>query len=488
MARRRPFSARRKPTGSAKNMNFREAGRPAQKGSDDRSLPPSTRASRRRSGHDRIPQNQRESVGLAGVVAAISFEARDASALETERIAVSHTFAAPVSLPRGSGFRTWFASRALVARRRHYSLRGGFAVRIAPAVGLLLMIAHAALAQDYRPDFKPETMKPPSSGRANEVLILGSPHLSAAPPTFKASMLAPLLDRLTAWSPTAVATEEMSGLQCDALRRNPARYVETVETYCPDSTPAAHATGLSVPAANAEAERLLASWPAAPSAADRRRLAAVFLAAGERYSALVQWLRLPSAERRIGNGLTVELVRAVFELETRPNESGLVGAVLAARLGLERVWSIDDHSADTLDSPDTNDRKAYDDAIAKAWDNPSTKAWQLQAKRLIDGLASPNGVLATYRGLNAPTIPMLSYRGDVGPALVEPSPQQFGRGYVGYWETRNLRMSANIRDVLAHHPGTRMLAVVGASHKGYLEAYLDQMHDVRLVSAEAVLR
>jgi len=59
---------------------------------------------------------------------------------------------------------------------------------------------------------------------------------------------------------------------------------------------------------------------------------------------------------------------------------------------------------------------------------------------------------------------------------------------VGYWETRNLRMVANIRDVLGRYPGTRMLAIVGSSHKWYYEAYLDQMHDVRLVDVEPVLR
>lgn len=66
--------------------------------------------------------------------------------------------------------------------------------------------------------------------------------------------------------------------------------------------------------------------------------------------------------------------------------------------------------------------------------------------------------------------------------------KRIGRGYVGCWETRNLRMAANIRDVLAGQPGMRMLVVVGAAHKGYLEAYLHQMHDVRMVDTATVLR
>lgn len=49
-------------------------------------------------------------------------------------------------------------------------------------------------------------------------------------------------------------------------------------------------------------------------------------------------------------------------------------------------------------------------------------------------------------------------------------------------------MVANIRDVLSVQPGMRLLALVGASHKGYYEAYLDMMHDVELVDPLVVLK
>jgi len=40
---------------------------------------------------------------------------------------------------------------------------------------------------------------------------------------------------------------------------------------------------------------------------------------------------------------------------------------------------------------------------------------------------------------------------------------------VGYRETRNLRMAANIGDMLGMRSGQRMLVIVGASHKGYFK-------------------
>jgi hypothetical protein len=233
-------------------------------------------------------------------------------------------------------------------------------------------------------------------------------------------------------------------------------------------------------------ERLLAEWPKAPTAAQRRRLAAVFLAAGESSSAVVQWLRLPREERRASDSLTPELVRFLDTRMTRRNEAGLVAGVLAARLGLERLWSVDDHTADSP-TPESQ-QKAYAAAIRGAWDNSFVKARRAADERLEANLDQADGLLAMYRAYNAPEAVMAAFNSDFGATLVEPSPEGFGRNYVGYWETRNLRMVANIRDILGQQPGTRMLTIVGASHKGYYEAYLNLMHDVQLVSSDEVLR
>ncbi|KRA80849.1 hypothetical protein ASD76_16635 [Altererythrobacter sp. Root672] len=342
-----------------------------------------------------------------------------------------------------------------------------------------------ATAQEYRPAFRPDQLKGPPAGRPNEVLVLGTQHLSEMPDTFEPALLDPLLDRLAGWRPEAIAIERVSGLQCDALRRYPSRYAASVKDYCYDPSAAGLATGLDVHAANAEAERLLAAWPSAPSAAQRRNLAAVFLAAGEPVSALVQWLRLPAEERREGDGLNAELVASLNRMKDLRNEDSLIAAPLAARLGLDRLWSVDDHSAD---SPGPADQEAYEAAIMQAWDNPATKARIEEDKQLQAGLSQPDGLMAMYRAVNAPQTAELAYQSDFGAAFTEPSTQGFGRAYLGYWETRNLRMVANIRDVLGQHPGSRLLAIVGASHKGYYEAYLNQMHDVQLVDANTLLR
>ena len=349
---------------------------------------------------------------------------------------------------------------------------------------LTLAVSGLAAAQGYQPDFNPALLKGPATGVRNEVLVLGSPHLSQLPASFAPAQLALLQQRLAGWRPQAIAIEALSGMQCDFLRRFPARYADTITSYCRDTAAARAATGLDVPAATARIDQLLAAWPATPAPAQRRQLAALFLAGGEGASAVVQWLRLPPTERQAGDGLDSALVGQITALAQRRDESILIAARLAAELGHERVYPMDDHTAD---SPDT-DPKGAGAALMKAWNNPASAQRKRAGEALKAHLDSAEGVLAMYRAYNAPGVGKLTFDADFGAALEEPSPQQFGRDYVGYWETRNLRMASNIREVLGKQSGLRMLVVVGASHKGYLEAYLNQMHDVRIVDAMVPLR
>jgi hypothetical protein len=343
--------------------------------------------------------------------------------------------------------------------------------------------ASTALAQVYHP-FDTSRLKGPHSGSQNELLVLGSPHLSGMPAAFRPEQLDPVLDKLAGWQPQAIAIEALSGTQCDFMRRYPDRYKESVDSYCWDPAPAAKATGLDVSEATAAWGRLLATWAAVPSAADRRRLAALFLAGGEGASALVQWLRLPENQRHVGEGLDATLVTRLETLRTRHDESLLIAAALAARLGLERVYAMDDHTADAP----VIDEKGYEVAISKAWDNPATAKRKAMGSALETRLGQRGAMLAMYRAFNEADQAELIFASDFGAALEEPSAGRFGRGYLGYWETRNLRMAANIRDMFAVRPGSRGLVVVGASHKPYLESYLNQMHDMRVVDAQAVLR
>lgn len=345
------------------------------------------------------------------------------------------------------------------------------------------LVAISKLAKAETPAFDPRSYKGQQAGPPTQVLVLGTTHLSGLPDSFKPEYLAPLLDKLAAFKPDIITVENLSGQQCDMLLRYKADYPGVADDYCADTSPARAATGLDLPAAEHEVRTTLANWPAAPTAAQRRHLAALFAAAGDRPSAVVQWLRLPPEERRIGDGIDQALLEILTKAMTRRNESILVGATLAARLGLERVYMTDDH---TSDSVTVNLSDAFSAAIQKVWSMPNAALAEYRARS--EKAASAAEVMALYRYVNAPATQHATIDGDFGANLRAPTPELYGRQYVAWWEVRNLRMVANIRAAFGNKPGARVLSIVGSAHKGYFDAYLNMMHEVKLVDAEQVLK
>lgn len=104
-------------------------------------------------------------------------------------------------------------------------------------------------------------------------------------------------------------------------------------------------------------------------------------------------------------------------------------------------------------------------------------------KKAIDGSDS---LMSFYRFINEPSTSRALMNVDMGRAIVQGAPQLFGRQYVAWRETRNLRMIANLRATYANRPGARVLVLVGASHKGYFERYLSLISDTVTVDTEQV--
>lgn len=349
-----------------------------------------------------------------------------------------------------------------------------------------------AAAQSFAlgtPAFDPRQHKNEIAGRPAEILVLGTPHLSQLPHQVDPKLFDRLLDRLARFSPQIITVEGLSGEECDTLLRFKLQHgSDTWDTYCWPTDELEKATGLNVSQAQDEADRTLAGWKGSPSPAQRRRLAMLFLAANDRGSAMVQWLRLPQTERHSGDGLTAPMVD-ILERKGKPlNENYTIAAALAARLGLDRIYEVDDHTADTPLDENSPQGQAYAKAIEGAWKARPAPSVRAKEDRLEANIGSGADILALYRLMNEPETQRATIASDMGRNASFTSPELYGRQYVAWWETRNLRIVANIRSTLQQDPQGRVLSIIGATHKGYLDAYLDMMQDVRLIDAEQVLR
>lgn len=326
--------------------------------------------------------------------------------------------------------------------------------------------------------------KADETGMHAQVLVLGTAHLSRLTPALTDAALAPLVARLAAFRPDIIAIEAMPAESCDTAARHPATFdPQEFAAYCPNVEAAKKSTGLDVPAAMAEMNRLLGQWPATPNPGQRRRLAAVAMAAGEYGTAALQWQQLAATEQREGDGIDAAVAAQLKAMAAQTDEVNRVAVPVAQRISLARLHAIDDHSGDNVTVADA---AAYGQAIQRAWSGAEAS---MRAVREREALAvRDKDALALYRHLNDPAVLRATVDSDFGAAASEPSAEKYGRIYVGGWETRNLRMAANIRAAFRERPNARVLVIVGSSHKPMLDRLLGTLEGVDIVDAITVLR
>jgi hypothetical protein len=357
-------------------------------------------------------------------------------------------------------------------------------------VAALAAVAVVAPAQAQRA-FDPRAYQHQHVGQPTQILVLGTPHLSGAPEAWDPANLEPLLTRLAAFHPDIIAIEALPGRSIAQMWEYRATYPDVARDYGGRAmvlAALARAT-LSLDFADAEAEvrRTLANWPASPAPADRRRLAALFCAAGDPASALVQWWRLDASERHSDENVSRLLAEqlATYDTPARRNENYLIASRLAARLGLERIHPMDDQSDDV----GPNFEADFTAFMNEPWFQAMLSDPRFAPLRnASEHLNTPAELMATYRMLNRPATGRLDADTQWLNMIDRQSPHDVGRARVAAWETRNLRMAANIREASGRAPGGRVLVIVGSAHRPWLDAYLGMMSDVRLVDVEAVLR
>ena len=66
-------------------------------------------------------------------------------------------------------------------------------------------------------------------------------------------------------------------------------------------------------------------------------------------------------------------------------------------------------------------------------------------------------------------------------------PSGLDRTRLALWDVRNLNIASNVRRVCAKHPGGRVLVIIGASHKPFLDELLAQSLDVTMVQFGSIV-
>lgn len=336
--------------------------------------------------------------------------------------------------------------------------------------------------------FDPATARRTLAVPPTKIMVFGVAHLDGQPKVFDPAWLAPVMCRLRAFAPNLILTEAMAGEQIVMLDAYKAVHGDAGKWAGPTLTIAEDAQaslGLSAPEALAQANVLAARKDL--SFAERRRLAALFLAAAEPFSAATQWLQLPPAERVAKDGPSDKMATMIARFGKGRGELTSMAVRLAVDLGLPRVYGAGDHASDIA----LPDDAAFDAAVKAtpgqialfSYDTPELRPFSSKALE-IDG---PSKVMPVFQTLNSARYGRLDADAQWMSLLRSPQMGTLGRQRVAAWEAQNLRMVTVMRETTAAIAGGRAVLFVGAAHKPFIEAYLRTMSDVEIVSVPAML-
>ena len=312
-----------------------------------------------------------------------------------------------------------------------------------------------------------------------EILVLATPHLANHEGLSQADA-EPVIDVLANWQPAAVGIERIGHREIELMLADPA-HAETLETYIGGeklraSKQAQSLTGLS----SFDADDVIGGWtgPADDPAANGERVA-VALAAYEYETALLYWRRAGRPQ----DGMSEEALDLLRGLDASLNERVSLAVVLAERLGLPRIWPIDSHmdsAAFGRIAGRLQRRIEESGSLAELMDTE----YMLKAAALIEEAEGDGDLLPVYRFLNSSAYAAADMRAQFDIWNRIPIEGEFGRMREAYWDERNFRIAANIRRMSASHVDQRLVVIIGAGHKPFLDELLAATLDVDVAEME----
>lgn len=309
------------------------------------------------------------------------------------------------------------------------------------------------------------------------VMILGTPHLMELEGV-RPAFLDGVISRLRQENFDAVAVENMSAeLLLDIKCRETPYWQELYEAFS-EGVEFGKAHQARTGQSAEEARAAIHTLDRKPSLGEADRIAYVnaFLCTYDVWSAALHYKQLEGQH---------PLDPAVTELLDRytgsHNESNLIGLEIARASGLRQVYSIDDYQDEAIL---VNEFPAFvEDYLshAEAIEASLTSAFYTDIAAMQEKALRDEDLLPLYAFYNSPAYMEGDYENQWAVWLNTHFGSKSDRSRYALWEMRNLAIASHILRIAASHPEQKILVIIGASHKSFLEKYLRQVPDIELM-------
>jgi hypothetical protein len=320
-----------------------------------------------------------------------------------------------------------------------------------------------------------------------KVMILATPHLAQYQGSFRPSALDSLITLFRYWQPALIGVESQAPKTIAFQEEEGHDYTAVIQQFAPDITRYGHLAqsqlGIGGNSARVKADSLLLEVEDGYDV-DEGSLIMHLLAAYDYYSALLQWAYLSKtqqADTYIPAEIKTHLDKSLLSL----NEINSIGIRIAMDSRVERIYQIDDHMDKDL-LQDFSDQLMDDIQVTNAFDEfVRSPLYKESEARLQQGFVT-NNLIPYYRYINSPEYLQQDY--DTQWMMFFKTGLSSGHDLsrIALWEARNMRITANIREMTAMLPGYKALIIIGASHKPFLDEYLSNFIDIEVVQLEEV--
>ncbi|WP_147270758.1 DUF5694 domain-containing protein [Alteripontixanthobacter maritimus] len=315
-----------------------------------------------------------------------------------------------------------------------------------------------------------------------EVMILATSHYAGVEGVTP-SHFDTIIRRLKQFAPEIIAVERVPAHEIAMFRTTP-HYARTLDTYVGSYLSLMNlgqaASGLDP----IEAEVAMSEWVGSPGSLDEasqieRLMTAI--AAYEVETALIYYRALGGRERDEWPDDVPKAVRSeLSKLDVSTNERVAIAARLAEELGAPRIWNVDSHLEDAAFGnivPELMSGLETAGGIeAIVGSEPFSTLAKIQDEAVQNGSLEP-----AYDYVNSPEYGRGDVRSQIDVFNRMPFENKSGLVRQALWDERNFRIAANLRRAMAARPGSRVLLIIGAGHKPWLDQILAATLDMRVV-------
>lgn len=319
-----------------------------------------------------------------------------------------------------------------------------------------------------------------------QILILGTQHLSQVK-NFNTNLLNTLITDLENYHFDAVCIENMPAqLLYDIQSRNDSAYAELIERWGKERLDLAKSTQqylkIGFLEAQTKANEIFSGNTL--NQGSRKMLIKYLLASCDLASAVLQYQYLMKIKGENTSSFDSKTINKLEYLSNSPNEIYSLAVRLAQKTGLQKIEYIDDFQDEAMllkyfpvfISDYKNNMELFK--------NVSSHPVFLKMDSLLNLGVQNNNLLPLYLFLNSKEFQQQDFEAQWKIWLNTKFPSGSDKARYALWEMRNLKISANIMKTAAFYPGKKILVIIGASHKLFLEKYLQQAPNIRLLEFE----